>query len=327
VKTPKHLLVSALLALIVAFAAAPGAFAATAPKAKTPVSGTSTAKPKPATDAWPLHHGKTFKLSSRGPRVAMLQFLIRNPRPKANVFKAITGTLKPHTFTKGIYDRPTALAVIKYKFAIGVPGKGQCTTGPEKMRGPSGIRWDNAAVGPYFIQILEGKKNRAPCWIALAAKRRAEVASGVTPLAAKLVAFEKSQLGVAEPYAYTKYNGYFHLPIEAWCAIFANYSLVHIGLPRLGAYNPWYVPSIIDWGRHGGSGVYRGSYLTGVAKVGEFALYYGDISHIGLVVSVSKDGSYRTIDGNWGNRVAGPNYRGHSYPLHYFLALSPLLRR
>lgn len=323
--TPRLLLVSALLALLVAFGASSTASAAITPKVKTAVSGTAP-KP-PATDAWPLHHGKTFKLSSRGPRVAMLQFLIRNPRPKANVFRSITGTLKPHTFTRGIFDRPTALAVIKYKFAIGVPGKGQCTSGTEKMRGPSGIRWDNAAVGPYFIQILEGKKNRAPCWIALAAKRRAEVASGVTPTAAKLVAFEKSQLGISEPYAYTKYNGYFHLPIEAWCAIFANYSLVHIGLPRLGAINPWYVPSIIDWGRHGGSGLYAGSYLTGVAKVGEFALYYGDISHIGLVVSVSKDGSYRTIDGNWGNRVAGPNYRGASYPLHYFLALKPLIAR
>lgn len=271
----------------------------------------SAAHPVPVrTDAWNLHHGTTVAKSSRGPRVALLQFLIRNPRPKANVFTRVTGTLKRGTFTKGLYGHSTAAAVVAYKFRIGVPARGQC--------GAKSSEWRATQVGPYFISILRGRK-RPACWVAVAARRLAAAKAGATPEALKLKNIELSQVGVYEPEAFARYNGYFHLPAEAWCAIFQNWSRVHIGLPVLGAQNPWYVPSIIAWGQAHG-------YLIARAEVGEFVLYYGDISHIGYVIKVDpKTGYYWTVEGNWASHVAEVQHSPYDH-LHYFLAIPGLVR-
>ena len=260
------------------------------------------------TDAWPLHHGATFKVDSRGPRVATLQYLLRDPRPAQNAFTKVKGTLKPHTFTRGIYDLPTARALIAYKFRIGYPARGQC--------GAHSSEWRVTKVGPYFFELLRGHRNRPACWVAVAAKRLAAAVAGATPAALKLKAIELTQVGVYEPLAYYRYNNYFGLPFEAWCAIFQGWSMRHITpqLPLLAPTNPWYVPNIINWGRSRG-------YLTATAKVGEWVLYYGDISHIGYVISVDpKTGFYWSVEGNYANHVAQVQHSPYDH-LHYFLAV------
>ena len=259
------------------------------------------------TDAWNLHHSTTVAKSSRGPRVAELQYLLRDPRPPQNVFTKVKGTLKPRTFTVGLDDHPTAAATVAYKFRIGYPARGQC--------GKRTNTWRSTQVGPYFIGLLRGAKQRPACWVAVAAKRIAAAVPGATPLALHLKSLELSQVGVSEPLAYYRYNYYFHLAYGLpWCAIFQNYALEHVGHSRLGASNPFYVPSIIDWGRAHG-------YLSARAKVGEFVLYYGDISHTGYVIAVDpKTGFYWTVEGNWANRVAQVNHSPYDH-LHYFLAV------
>jgi hypothetical protein len=258
------------------------------------------------TDAWPLHHGTTLRTSSRGPRVAALQYLIRAPRPKQNVFTRVKGTLKRGTYTSGLYSKSTALAVVKYKYRLGYPAKGQC-----RGAAPKNMVWDNATVGPYFIALLRGHRNRPACWVALAAKRAKLVRLGATPIALRLKSFE---LGQAGTYSGWRYLSYFGLPYEPWCAIFQGYSMRHVGLALFGAQNPWYVPSIIDWGRYHG-------FLTAEARIGEWVLYYGDISHIGYVIGVdARTGGYETVEGNYAGAVRVVQHSRWDH-LHFFLRL------
>jgi hypothetical protein len=266
-------------------------------------SAQKSAPVKRRTDAWPLHHGQSAATSSRGVRVATLQYLLRDPRPKENVYDKVKGTLKPRTFTRGIFDAPTAKAVVAYKYRLGYPARGQCSS--------SRNQWDRAEVTPFFFSLLEGKLERPTCWVAVAAVRLKSLEAGATDNALKLKAVELSQLGVYGGYRYTSY---FNLPSYlAWCAIFQNWGLVHAGLPTLaafGAANPWYVPSIIQMGHDHG-------WLNAKAKVGAFVAFYGDISHIGYVVKVLASG-YVSIEGNWGGRVAEVYHPWNDH-LRYFV--------
>lgn len=247
---------------------------------------------------------------SRGPDVAALQWMLSGHHPYA--LTKIKPTLK--SYDRGVSGAPnqrTWSAVRKMKFVLGYPGRGQCTA---KTIIPHGVHWNENTVGPYFFALLLGHKQRPACWVALSNKRAAAAIAGASPAALRLKGFELSKVGIAEPQAYSIFNAYFHLPPEAWCAIFQGYSMVHVNLPLLAATNPWYVPDIITWGRYHG-------LLRKDAKVGEMVLYYGDISHIGYVIGTNpKTGGYTTVEGNWNNRVAVVPHPAYDH-LHYFLAV------
>lgn len=264
----------------------------------------------PAQAATPNHRlgVPTLHPYSRGKDVAALQWLLSGHKPYA--LTKVKPTLKG--YDRGISGSPksrTWQAVRAMKFRLGYPGRGQCTA---KNIRPRGAHWYENTVGPYFFALLLGHKQRPACWVALSAKRIAAAEAGASPMALKLKAFELTKVGIAEPNAYYIFNAYFHLPAEAWCAIFQGYSMVHVGLSLLAPTNPWYVPNIITWGRYHG-------YLRATAKVGEMVLYYGDISHIGYVINVwPKTGVYETVEGNWNNRVAVVVHSPSDH-LHYFL--------
>jgi len=249
-------------------------------------------------------------LGSRGPDVAALQWLLSGHKPYAFT------SIKPYltTYDKGVSggaDSRTWKAVRAMKFRLGYPGKNQCTA---KTIVPAGVHWFSNTVGPYFFSLLLGHKQRPACWVALSAKRIQQALEGASPKAIELKKYELTKVGIAEPQAYSIFNAYFHLPPEAWCAIFQGYSMVHVNLPLLAAQNPWYVPDIITWGRYNGK-------LRAAAKIGEMVLYYGDISHIGYVINTDpKTGGYTTVEGNWNNRVAVVQHPAFDH-LHYFLAV------
>lgn len=266
----------------------------------------------PAAASTPNHRLGVPELvpGSRGKDVAALQWLLSGHRPYA--LTLVKPTLK--RYDRGVSGGPdsrTWRAVRAMKFRLGYPGVGQCTA---KTIQPHGVHWNSNAVGPYFFSLLLGHKQRPACWVALSAKRVAAAKAGASPKALQLKAFELTKVGIAEPQAYSIFNAYFHLPPEAWCAIFQGYSMVHVNLPLLAPSNPWYVPNIITWGRYHG-------YLRATAKVGEMVLYYGDISHIGYVIAVDpKTGGYTTVEGNWNNRVGVVSHPAFDH-LHYFLAV------
>jgi hypothetical protein len=263
------------------------------------------------TDAWPLHHGTTAARSSRGPRVAELQYLLRNPRPRQNVWGKVKGTLQPGTFTDGIYDLATARAVIAWKYRVGFPSRGQC--------GSKVDEWRQTKVTPWFIHLVTSGSGRPYCWVAVAAKRIAKAERGATPLALKLASFELGQVGTWGSYRYATYFG---LPTWwQWCAIFQNYSRVHVNLGRFPSPDPWSVPYLIGMGQ----AHVNGDWLSAVAKVGEWVLYYGDISHIGYVIKVDQNGYYWTVEGNYGNHVAEVHHSPYDH-LHYFLVDPQVVR-
>lgn len=278
----------------------------------------------PRTDAWPLHHGLTVQKSSRGPRVAALQYLIRIPRPAQNHFTKVVGTLKRGSFTRGIYDKPTLLAVEAYKFRIGVPAKGQCNS---KVN-----LWRTGKVTPYFMDLLRGKRNRPFCWVAIAQHRIEAVASGQpTAGALRLKQYEIARLGVHETCGGScnrgptvdVYQRFFGLIGQAWCAIFQNYGLIQVGLPKIGAPNPFYVPSIAVWAQHLG-------YLNAKARVGSFVIYLKDnwltdSYHIGYVTKVTATG-YSSIEGNYGDAVR-QRYTNFGDRYRLFVYLPYLIRK
>jgi hypothetical protein len=293
------------------------------------LAATGHAAVKHPTDAWPLHHGTTAAKSSRGPRVAELQYLLRAPRPKANAWTHIAGTLKPcdkgrhGSCTKGIYDLPTAKGVIAWKFRAGYPARGQC--------GSKVDEWRQTKITSWFIHLVRTGKGRSYCWAAFAAKRIAAAENQETAVAKRLADFEFAQIRSGR-YIETGYNRgpgvdelerYFGLLGEPWCAIEQNYALRHIGQALLPALpnNPFFVPNIIA----AGAAHLRHSSLQSIARPGEWVLYYHDISHIGYVVSVDLEhgkptGYYWTIEGNWNDRLAEVHHSPYDH-LHYFFAV------
>lgn len=281
-------------------------------------AATTAAAPHPTakrTDAYPLHHTTTIKTSSRGPRVAELQWLIRNPRPKQNPWTKIKGTLNPHSYTKGIYDHPTAAAAVQWKYRVGYPARGQC--------GSKSDEWRQTKVTAWFMHLLNTGKGRPACWVAVASKRVQTAEGGFTTLGLKIKAVELSQLGVAESppgsnygpqiARYQSVTGAYR---EAWCASFEQWSFLHGGYGTF-ANRSAYVPYIIGWANARG-------YLNAKAKPGALVAYYGNESHIGLVARVTAAG-FVDISGNYDNRVAEVFHRwGQS--LQYFIWLPHVVR-
>lgn len=227
----------------------------------------------------------------------MLKYLLRDPNPPQNAFKKVKGTYDRKHGMGGWWNPELTTAVIAYKYRIGYPARGQCK---------STLNWRSPEVGPYFIALLRGKKNRPYCWVALAQHRlKLAAAAEPTPGSLRLTAWEFSQVGVYET-SYNagpvvdRYQRYFGFYRQPWCAIFQNYGLLHVGLPRIGAPNPFYVPSVAVWAQHYG-------YLNAKARRGSFVIYLKDnylvdSYHIGYVVRVTASG-YWSIEGNYANGV------------------------
>jgi hypothetical protein len=131
-------------------------------------------------DNWNLHGG------SCGPRVADLQWLLAGHHP--NVFTEVKPTFrwKPN----GYMGARTKAAVTAYKYRIGYPKKGQCGAKANLV---------SPTVGPQFFAILEGKKHRPACWVALVSGRlKALTAAQHSPIAVQWRSLLLTWLGVHE---------------------------------------------------------------------------------------------------------------------------------
>lgn len=278
--------------LVVLFAAAALAGSLAAPASLSAAASHTASK---CNDTLPLH------LGSCGPKVAELQYLLRNPRPKQNVFAKVKGTFKGQP--NGLYGKGTAAALTAYRYRIGVPGAGQC--------GSKTALFKQAQVTGYFFNLLRGRANRKLCWVALAQVRLQLVEAGATAIALKIKAYEFSQLGVRETCGGScnrgptvdKYQRYFGLLGQPWCAIFQAYSWTQAGAPLFAPppYNRFFVPSIGQW-------ALRNGYLNAKAKVGSLVAFLSgpnvlDGTHIGYVVKLVGGSGYMTVEGNSSDAV------------------------
>jgi hypothetical protein len=239
-------------------------------------------------DSYPLHGG------SAGTRVAAVQWLVSGHRQ--NVFTKVKPTLK--RYTAGVYGARTKAAVKAYKFRIGYPAAGQCPS----TRKSTTVN-DTASV--QFVSILEGRKQRPVCWVAVAQQRLKLVEPGATKLALVIKAIEISQLGHHERSwncgpTINGYFAFFGLPCGlAWCEIFQAWAFAKAGyvpVPfALGAVSPFGVISTEQWFKPKG-------VLNAKAKVGSLVAFLDDGGHIGFVTKVTASG-YSTVEGNEGDAV------------------------
>ena len=245
-------------------------------------------------DTLPLHAG------SYGERVAGLQWLLAGHRP--NVFTKVKPTFrgKPN----GALGARTKHAIVAYKFRIGYPGRGQC-----------GARMTLLVptAGHLFFDLLEGKRQRPICWVALAQQRVQLVVPGASRAALAIKALELSQLGVREVPdgsnrgpcisftcrlgalgAFGPYQGATGQFGAAWCASFQQWAFNAQG-PGTFADRSAGVLYIESWAQKHG-------YLNAKAKVGSLVAFLDDGGHIGYVTKVLASG-YVTVEGNEGNAV------------------------
>jgi hypothetical protein len=239
-------------------------------------------------DAFPLHAGST------GTRVAAAQWLVSGHRP--NVFTKVKPTLKH--YTPGVYGARTKSAVVAYKFRIGYPAKGQCGAKTTTLV---------PTVGRYFFDLLEGRKQRPICWVALAQQRVQLVVPGASPLALKIKAWEIDQLGTHEvpdrsnrgPRISYAPAGWPFAPYQAatgaygaaWCASLQQDAFEIAGAGTFADRSAG-VLYIEAWAHDHG-------YLNAKAKVGALVAFLDDGGHIGYIVKVLASG-YVTVEGNAG---------------------------
>jgi len=146
-RTPSGGLRPALIAVLVTLAVAASSLAATSPRH----------------DAYPLRVG------SAGPNCAYIKFLVRDPRPKANVFTQVKGTYAKKSGMGGYCNAALGKALEAYKWRLGYPKK-----------------WVKPVAGRYFVALLRGRVKRPPDWVRVAAQRLAAIeAAQPTALAVK----------------------------------------------------------------------------------------------------------------------------------------------
>ena len=243
----------------------------------------------------------TFHVGQSSPVICGVKWMISGPkghRPNVYTVKGTyTRPLKPYCNYLG---KAAGAAVRAYKYRLGYP-----------------TRLLKPVVGPYFLDLLHGRKHRPLLWVALAQKRAKAIQPGPTKLALKIIAFEGRQVGTHEQGTNTGYvkgpggysvddiEGYFHLRGLEWCAIFQRFSFVKNGSDFARGYNPYYVPDIGRWAQAHG-------YLSARARVGSLVAFLGssnvlDGRHIGMVVRIVHSGYY-TIEGNSSNAVTRHYY-------------------
>jgi hypothetical protein len=228
---------------------------------------------------------------------------------------------KPNVFTKvhGTYGRPLrpfcnyygptlARAVRAYKFRLGYP-----------------MRYVRPVIGPYFLDLLQGRRQRPLRWVALAQRRATPVVSGPTLRALRIKALELSQLGVHEvpdgsnrgprisygSGGFGPYQGATGAYGAAWCASFQVWAVHAAGYGWVGDRSAG-VLYIEGWAHARG-------YIQATAKVGDLVAYLDDGGHIGYVVKVTASG-YVEVSGNTGNAVR-ETWHPWNFRLRVFIAL------
>ena len=248
--------------------------------------------------SYPLHAG------SHGRKVSDLQWLLAGHRP--NVFTKTKPTF--HWKTNGWYGARTKSAVKAFKFRIGYPAKGQCGATRTSV---------TDTANRYFISLLEGKKHRPTCWVAVAAKRIAgTVVAGATKTALAIKTLELSQLGVHEvpdgsnrgprisfaQGGFGPYQGSTGAYGEAWCASFATWALERVTGHTFGSANNAYVPTIAEYAQARG-------WLQAKPRVGSFVIFLSsdrqlvNAFHIGYVIKLVGSSGVMTVEGNYANAV------------------------
>lgn len=253
-------------------------------------------------DGYPLHAG------SSGPRVGALQWLLSGHRP--NVYTKVKPTF--HAKPNGWYGARTKSAVKAYKYRLGWPAKGQCGAKSSQL---------TDAAAKFLVDVLEGKRQRPLCWVAVAAKRiSGVVVPGVTNTAMAIKQLELSQLGVQEVpdgsnrgpcisttcilagHAYGPYQGATGAYGEAWCASFAQWALKSKTGSTIAAPAPAYVPSIAEYAQARG-------WLQAKPRVGSFVIFLSadrqlvNAFHIGYVIKLVGSSGVETVEGNYANGV------------------------
>src|SRR5690242_16620496 len=93
---------------------------------------------------------------SCGQKVSNLQWLVAGHRPSVFTKTKPTFRGKPN----GYYGARTKAAVLAMKYRIGYPRAGECGL-------PANRTYVNATVGARFLDILQGRRHRPTCWVAL----------------------------------------------------------------------------------------------------------------------------------------------------------------
>jgi peptidoglycan hydrolase-like protein with peptidoglycan-binding domain len=293
------------------------------------VAALALAAPAHATtrhDNLPLHGG------SSGPRVAKIQYLIRDPRPRQNPFTLIKGTF-PHQ-PNGYFGARTKSAVVKYKWRFGFPQKGQCGA-PVNLVIPT--------VGQHFFDLLDRHATRPACWVALAASRLKAIVPGPTALAVKAKSYELELLAAS---IHEIPDGSNRGPAISYTAALAGHTIRALQ-SSTGAYGQaWCVSTqqavmkAIGYGTFANAtaGVYytvdyyaARNQLVAKARVGELVAFitydrYGHrvpgTGHMGFVMAVQAS-TFTYAAGNDGNA-----FREHTIPMgsrpYAFIALRGL---
>ena len=116
---------------------------------------------------------------------------------------------------------------------------------------------------------------------------------------------------------------------QPWCADFVSYTIRE----TFGSKLPYSfrhfssVNGLREWGKSNGcysempsSG--KADYIAQNVKVGDIMIEKkGGKSHTGIVTKVNSDGSFETVEGNCGNKVAAQHYTADSPTLSGFISL------
>jgi hypothetical protein len=260
----------ALLALVIATVAAPSVSHA----ATTPGAGGIP---------------KTLHTGMRGRRVGALQWLLTGHPPSR-----FLGVRTYRGRVDGVYGHQTALAVWNMKWRLGYPR----------------ARIDYAA-GAQLFNFLLGKRARSLQMISIAAvraKRLIKQHTAETSTQRRLLALERSQLGVHEipdgsnrgprisyPLAgvpsYQSSTGAYAAP---WCASFQQWTLLRV-LGHAIADRSAGVFYIKDWAwRHG--------LIHAIPKPTDLVAFVDGSGHIGMVETIARTGFW-SLEGNEGNAV------------------------
>jgi hypothetical protein len=233
---------------------------------------------------------KTLHEGMRGPRVGALQWLLTGHPPSR-----FLGVRTYRGRVDGIYGHATALAVWNMKWRLGYP----------RAR-------INYAAGATLLNYLLGREARTLQMISIAAvraKRLIQQRTAETSTQRRLLALERSQLGVHEipdgsnrgprisypviggvP-SYQSSTGAYAAP---WCASFQQWTLLRVlghGLADRSA-GVFYIK---DWAwRHG--------LVHAIPKPTDLVAFVDGSGHIGMVETIGRTGFW-SLEGNEGNAV------------------------
>lgn len=209
---------------------------------------------------------KTHHLGDEGRYVAHVQWLLHNSK---------YGPFLGARHIDGKFGVVTAAAVREAKHFLGY----------EKAK-------INASAGAVLVSYLDGSQK-------LPAKNRIRRAQRVAREVVRrkhetMLAIEARTVGYVEgANNHTKFGEWYGMDHVAWCAEFQSWSAWRAGLKLHYAYCPFVVAD---------AKAHKNGLSITHARRGALALFDwegdGVADHIGVVVSVNKDGSVNTIEGN-----------------------------